>query len=123
VDDSQVARNMSVAALSQMGVTCHAVTGARAALAKLDALHGGPEEINVVVSDIEMPEMDGYAFTQALRKHPTYASLYVLLHTSLDSTISTEKAKAAGADEILTKFSAPELTRCILNAARAIHRR
>ncbi|HEY0973204.1 MAG TPA: chemotaxis protein [Solimonas sp.] len=123
VDDSQVARSMSLAALGQLGVTCHAVTGARAALARLDELHGGPEEINVVVSDIEMPEMDGYAFTQALRQHPTYAGIYVLLHTSLDSTISTDRAKAVGANEILTKFSVPELTRCILNAARAIHRR
>ncbi|CAM5478364.1 Chemotaxis protein CheV OS=Stutzerimonas stutzeri OX=316 GN=CXK95_07275 PE=4 SV=1 [Stutzerimonas stutzeri] len=65
--------------------------------------------------------MDGYAFTKALRQHPTYAGIYVLLHTSLDSTISTDRAKAVGANEILTKFSVPELTRCILNAARAIH--
>lgn len=121
VDDSQVAIHMSVSALTKMGVTCHSVRSAREAFEKLDSLKDSYEAINVVVSDIEMPEMDGYSFTQALRKNPDYASLYVLLHTSLDSTISTDKAKAAGANDILTKFSPPEMAKCMLRAARAIH--
>lgn len=121
IDDSQVALHMSVSALTKMGVTCHSVRSAREAFETLDSLKGTYEAINMVVSDIEMPEMDGYSFTQALRKHPEYASLYVLLHTSLDSTISTDKAKAAGANDILTKFSPPEMTKCLLRAARVIH--
>ncbi len=121
VDDSQVAIHMSVSALTKMGITCHAVRSAREAFEKLDSLKDSYEAINCVVSDIEMPEMDGYSFTQALRKHPDYASIYVLLHTSLDSTISTDKAKAAGANDILTKFSPPEMTKCMLRAARVIH--
>lgn len=121
LDDSQVALHMSVSALSKMGVICHPVRSAREAFEKLDSLKGTNNAINVVVSDIEMPEMDGYSFTQSLRKHPDYASLYVLLHTSLDSTISTDKAKAAGANDILTKFSPPEMTKCLLRAARVIH--
>ncbi|KJH82253.1 chemotaxis protein CheV [Stutzerimonas stutzeri] len=121
VDDSQVAIHMSMSALTKMGVTCHSVRSAREAFEKLDSLKDSYEAINVVVSDIEMPEMDGYSFTQALRKHPDYASIYVLLHTSLDSTISTDKAKAAGANDILTKFSPPEMAKCMLRAARVIH--
>lgn len=121
IDDSQVALHMSVSALTKMGVTCHSVRSAREAFEKLDSLKGTYEAINMVVSDIEMPEMDGYSFTQTLRKHPDYSSLYVLLHTSLDSTISTDKAKAAGANDILTKFSPPEMTKCLLRAARVIH--
>ncbi|MBA1264639.1 chemotaxis protein CheV [Stutzerimonas stutzeri] len=121
VDDSQVALHMSLAALGKMGITCHAVRSAREGFATLDRLKGTAEAINVVVSDIEMPEMDGYSFTQALRSHRDYADLYVLLHTSLDSTISADKAKAAGANAILTKFSPPEITKCMLRAARVIH--
>lgn len=121
VDDSQVALHMSLAALGKMGITCHAVRSAREGLAILDRLKGTADEINVVVSDIEMPEMDGYTFTQTLRDHPQYRSLYVLLHTSLDSTISADKARAVGANDVLTKFSPPELARCLLRAARAIH--
>lgn len=121
VDDSQVALHMSLAALGRMGITCHAVRSAREGLAILDRLKGTPEAINLVVSDIEMPEMDGYTFTQTLRQHPDHGSLYVLLHTSLDSTISAEKARAVGADAILTKFSPPEIAKCMLQAAREIH--
>lgn len=121
VDDSQVALHMTLAALGKMGITCHAVRSAREGFATLDRLKGTSEAINVVVSDIEMPEMDGYTFTQALRSHPDYAALYVLLHTSLDSTISANKAKVAGSNAILTKFSPPEITKCMLRAARVIH--
>ncbi|MEB0271467.1 response regulator, partial [Pseudomonas sp. 5B4] len=78
------------------------------------------EQINVVVSDIEMSEMDGYAFTRTLRETPDFKDLYVLLHTSLDSKMNSEKAKAAGANAVLTKFSSPELTKCLIQAARTV---
>src|SRR5690606_34575610 len=97
------------------------VRSVREGLPTLDRLKDTAEAINVVVSDIEMPEMDGYSFTQLLRSHPDHASIYVLLHTSLDSTISADKARAVGANAILTKFSPPEVTKCMLQAARTIH--
>ncbi len=61
-------------------------------------LQGTAEQINVVVSDIEMSEMDGYALTRTLRETPDFKDLYVLLHTSLDSAMNSEKARLAGAD-------------------------
>jgi CheY-like chemotaxis protein len=42
-------------------------------------LQGTAQQINLIVSDIEMSEMDGYAFTRTLRETPDFA-LYVLLH-------------------------------------------
>ncbi|MBA1201904.1 chemotaxis protein CheV [Pseudomonas capeferrum] len=120
VDDSQVALQQSVNTLRNLGVECRTARSARDAINLLLELQGTGQEINIVVSDIEMSEMDGYAFTRSLRETPDFQHLYVLLHTSLDAGMSGEKAKAAGADAILTKFSSPELTDCLLVAARAV---
>ena len=123
VDDSQVARNLSLHALQTLNIRCHVARSGKEAIEKLLELQGTDDEINVVVSDIEMPEMDGYAFTQSLRESPDFSSLYVLLHTSLDSSMNSDRAKKAGANDVLTKFSPPELTRCVIRAAHAVQGR
>ena len=118
--DSQVALQQSVHTLRNLGIECHTARSAKDAINVLLELQGTAQEINVVVSDIEMSEMDGYAFTRTLRETPDFQHLYVLLHTSLDSAMSSEKATQAGANAILTKFSSPELTDCLVVAARAV---
>ncbi|WP_028696400.1 chemotaxis protein [Pseudomonas cremoricolorata] len=120
VDDSQVALQQSIHTLRNLGIDCHTARSAKEAIELLLELQGTALEINIVVSDIEMSEMDGYAFTRTLRESPDFKHLYVLLHTSLDSTMSGEKARLAGANAILTKFSSPELTECLLVAARSV---
>ncbi|WP_300730521.1 chemotaxis protein [Pseudomonas sp.] len=120
VDDSQVALQQSVLTLRSLGVHCHTARSAKEAIERLLELHGTPEQINVLVSDIEMSEMDGYAFTRTLRETPDFAHLYVLLHTSLNSVMNSEKARLAGANAVLTKFSSPELTQCLILAARTV---
>jgi two-component system chemotaxis response regulator CheV len=109
-----------VITLRNLGIECHTARSAREAIDHLLDLQGTAQQINVVVSDIEMSEMDGYAFTRTLRETPDFQELYVLLHTSLDSAMNAEKAKAAGANAVLTKFSSPELTRCLIEAARTV---
>ncbi|NNJ17457.1 chemotaxis protein CheV [Pseudomonas putida CSV86] len=120
VDDSQVALQQSVYTLRGLGLECHTARSAKDAIAVLLDLQGTEQEIDVVVSDIEMSEMDGYSFTRTLRETPDFQHLYVLLHTSLDSAMNSEKAKAAGANAVLTKFSSPELTDCLIVAARTV---
>ena len=120
VDDSQVALQQSIYTLRSLGLECHTARSAKDAIATLLELQGTDEEIDVVVSDIEMSEMDGYAFTRTLRDTPDFKHLYVLLHTSLDSAMNSEKARLAGANAVLTKFSSPELTECLIVAARAV---
>ena len=120
VDDSQVALQQSVHTLRNLGLTCHTARSAKEAIDVLLELQGTVEQINVVVSDIEMSEMDGYALTRTLRETPDFQELYVLLHTSLDSAMNSEKARLAGADAVLTKFSSPELTKCLVVAAKAV---
>lgn len=120
VDDSNVALQQSVHTLRNLGIECRTARSAKDAIGILLELQGTSQEINVIVSDIEMSEMDGYAFTRSLRESPDFQHVYVLLHTSLDSAMSSEKATQAGANAILTKFSSPELTDCLVVAARAV---
>ncbi|NVZ25879.1 chemotaxis protein CheV [Pseudomonas gingeri] len=120
VDDSQVALQQSVHTLRNLGLTCHTARSAKDAIGCLLDLQGTAEQINVVVSDIEMSEMDGYAFTRTVRETPDFQDLYILLHTSLDSAMNSEKARLAGANAVLTKFSSPELTKCLIQAARTV---
>jgi two-component system chemotaxis response regulator CheV len=120
VDDSQVALQQSLLTLRNLGLDCHTARSAKEAIDVLLELQGSPAQINVVVSDIEMSEMDGYALTRTLRETPDFQDLYILLHTSLDSAMNSEKARIAGANSVLTKFSSPELTRSLVVAARAV---
>jgi len=120
VDDSQVALQQSVHTLRNLGLTCHTARSAKEAIDVLLELQGTAAQINVVVSDIEMSEMDGYALTRTLRETPDFQHLYVLLHTSLDSAMNSEKARLAGANAVLTKFSSPELTKCLVVAAQTV---
>lgn len=120
VDDSQVALQQSVHTLRNLGLQCHTARSAKEAIDVLLELQGTVEQINVVVSDIEMSEMDGYALTRTLRETPDFQDLYILLHTSLDSAMNSEKARLAGANAVLTKFSSPELTKCLVVAAQTV---
>ncbi len=112
VDDSSVARMQTKQTLDQLGVPyLVAKDGAEALNLIREHTQGADlarDLIPVVISDIEMPEMDGYQLTRELRHENQYAGMYILLHTSLDGQVNSEQAAAAGADRTLTKFI-PEL--------------
>lgn len=118
VDDSQVALQQTLNVLRQLGLDCTAVRSAQAALQQLHEYHQAGMPFELLVSDIEMPEIDGYSLVQEIRRSADIADTYVLLHTSLDSTMNTEKARAVGANAMLTKFSAGDLTQAALHAFR-----
>ena len=118
VDDSQVALQQTLNVLRQLGFDCTAVRSAQAALQQLHEYHQAGMPFELLVSDIEMPELDGYSLVQEIRRSPDIAGTYVLLHTSLDSTMNTEKARSVGANAVLTKFSSVDLTQALLDAFR-----
>ena len=80
------------------------------------ASEGNP--VDILVSDIEMPGLDGYELTFEVRSAPALANAYIILHTSLSSEISVSQAKQVGANEALTKFDAKELVQSMLRAAK-----
>ncbi|UTW08448.1 chemotaxis protein CheV [Pseudomonas benzenivorans] len=116
VDDSHVALQQTLVTLRKLDLDCQAVRSAAAAMDLLLTQQAAGQPIEVLVSDIEMPEMDGYSLVREIRRNPEIGQTYVLLHTSLDSTMNTEKARAVGANDVLTKFSTVDLSQAMLRA-------
>ncbi len=122
VDDSTVARHRTVQTLEKLGVSCGLARDGREALELLHKTNGGDsdaEPFDMVISDIEMPEMDGYTLTREIRKDSHLSGLYTLLHTSLNGAVNIEKAEKAGADSVLTKFVPQELAKAVIKGLSA----
>ena len=98
VDDDAVNRLMARAALESVGWGVEEAENGREALAAFQQLHP-----DVVLLDIMMPEMDGFAACAALRKLSGGEHTPVLIMTGLDDYDSITKAYDAGATDFLTK--------------------
>ena len=112
VDDSALARKQTAETLDAINLPYITANNGKEALELLKKcnLNGSDDDlIAMVVSDIEMPEMDGYSLTENIRKEAGLEKMYILLHTSLNGAINIEKAKQAGANDMLTKFIPEEL--------------
>ncbi len=124
VDDSAVARNQTCRILDQLGINHVTARDGKEALELIEKLthdhNKATDCLPIIISDIEMPEMDGYQLTREIRSNPRYEGLYILLHTSLDGQVNAEHAKAAGANETLTKFEADLLTQEIIKGMKHI---
>jgi len=118
VDDSRIARKQLTDVLNQLNISFLVTDNGSNALdiMKMRANEGRP--IDILVSDIEMPGLDGYELTFEVRNVPALAGAYIILHTSLSSAISVSQAKQVGADEALEKFDARELIASMLNGAK-----
>lgn len=120
VDDSSVARTQTARTLAQLGVDCALARDGREALEALQApLAAGESPFGLVISDIEMPAMDGYTLTQRIRGDARLQHLYIVLHTSLNGAINLQRAAAAGANAGLTKFVPRELAAEVVKGLRA----
>ncbi|MBY5992927.1 chemotaxis protein CheV [Ferrimonas balearica] len=116
-DDSAVARKQVQRALEPMGLDLIVVKDGLEALNTLKQMAEDcddiAEKLTLVVSDIEMPEMDGYTLTAELRAHPKLRSLSVILHTSLSGVFNQAMVEKVGADEFIAKFNPDELARTV----------
>jgi len=116
-DDSSVARKQIVRTLEQLGVEyITANDGAEAYKMLTDMAKNGPvsEQIDMLISDVEMPEMDGYTLSKTIRKTPGMEGLYIVLHTSLSGGFNEEMVKSVGANKFISKFSADDLANNVL---------
>ena len=113
VDDSSIARKQIKRCVESIGAETTLLNDGRQALSYLKAMadeSGGrvSEKLMMMISDIEMPEMDGYTLTAEVRADPRLADLYVLLHTSLSGVFNQAMVKKVGANQFLAKFN-PDL--------------
>ncbi|CAE6930070.1 Chemotaxis protein CheV [Pseudomonas marincola] len=113
VDDSSVARKQVMRCLQTVGVEVTALNDGRQALdylrGMLDQGRSPSDELLMLISDIEMPEMDGYTLTAAIREDSRLAGLHILLHTSLSGVFNQAMVKKVGADDFLAKFRPDDL--------------
>lgn len=124
VDDSRVARQQIRSVLDQLGVGATLLSDGRQALDHLlQVLAAGEdpaERYAMVISDIEMPAMDGYTLTTEIRRHPGLSGLYVLLHTSLSGVFNNAMVEQVGANAFVAKYSAHELAEYVLERLRDV---
>ncbi|HCF3401872.1 TPA: chemotaxis protein CheV [Pseudomonas aeruginosa] len=124
VDDSSVARKQVIRCLEAVGVEMTALNDGRQALEYLqNMLSAGrrPEdELLMLISDIEMPEMDGYTLTAEIRSDPRLQKLHILLHTSLSGVFNQAMVKKVGADDFLAKFRPDDLAARVVERIKAV---
>lgn len=118
-DDSSVARKQVQRALEAIGVQCVLAKDGREAFNMLlEMSKNGPikDQIALVISDIEMPEMDGYTFTAEIRNNPNLKDLHVILHTSLSGVFNQAMVQKVGANNFIAKFQPDELAKAVQGA-------
>lgn len=117
VDDSAIARKQIKRCIDTVGVKTTVLNDGRQALDFLKAIAEEGADINdrllMMVSDIEMPEMDGYTLTSEVRADPRLADLHIMLHTSLSGVFNEAMVKRVGANDFLAKFSPDKLAAAV----------
>ena len=100
IDNSPFFRNMLMPVLQAAGFAVSAVGSGREALALINE----GRRFNVAVTDIEMPEMDGFEFAEALNADPRTAGLPVIGLSSVVSAEAIERGRRAGFHDFVAKF-------------------
>jgi len=115
VDDSSVARNQIKRTLDKLGMECMIGKNGLDGLNILKGLVADgsniADHVDVLISDVEMPEMDGYTLTSEIRANDSLKKLPILLHTSLSGVFNQSMVAKVGADKFVPKFNAEDLAR------------
>ena len=100
IDDSPFFRNMLTPVLQAAGYEVSAVASALEALAMLK----DGRAFDVVITDIEMPEMSGFEFAERLRGDPRTADLPIIALSSVVSAEAVERGRQVGFHDYVAKF-------------------
>lgn len=114
-DDSQVALNQVSGVLTKLGIDVVATHNGLEAYQVLEAWKAEGKDITndvlMLITDAEMPEMDGYMLTTEIRKDPLLKDMFIVLHTSLSGNFNKAMVEKVGCDGFLSKFQPEKLTR------------
>lgn len=122
-DDSAMARMLIEKGLSAMGLPYIMTKTGREAWDKLNALavqatsEGKTlrDKVALMLTDLEMPEMDGFTLTRNIKQDRRMSDIPVIIHSSLTGTTNEGHVKSVGADAYIAKFDAHELSDSIRN--------
>jgi two-component system chemotaxis sensor kinase CheA len=105
VEDSAFFRNMLTPVLRSAGYAVTTVAGAKDAL---DVLNGGGQ-VDMIVTDLEMPGMSGFELAQAVRGDQRTANMPIIALSALTSPDSIERGRQVGFHDYIAKFDRPGL--------------
>ncbi len=72
----------------------------------------------MVISAMEMPEMDGYTFTTEVRADERLKHLYIVLHTSMSGVFNQTMVDKVGANKFIAKFDPDVLGQAVIDAMK-----
>ncbi|HEB56550.1 MAG TPA: chemotaxis signal transduction protein CheV [Gammaproteobacteria bacterium] len=121
-DDSSVARKQIQRTLETMGINFIATVNGKDAWTQLTQLAEEAEKagekvagkVQLILTDVEMPEMDGYVLTQKIKADARFNGIPVVMHSSLTTESNTALGERVGADAYVGKFAPQELSSTLL---------
>lgn len=122
LDDSMTARKLVHDALKKMGLKVVEAKDGVEGLQKMEELYEThknnlEKELRIIVSDVEMPQMDGFHFAASLKEDSRFENIPIVFNSSISDHFSEVRGKEAGGEAYLTKFDAmvfyKEITRII----------
>jgi two-component system, chemotaxis family, chemotaxis protein CheV len=125
-DDSPVARMMIEQGLNAMGTRFVMTKTGQEAWDRLQTMDAEAkaegisvqDKVALVLTDLEMPVMDGFTLTRNIKQDPRFKSIPVVIHSSLTGTANEAHVKSVGADAYVAKFVATELATTIRQVLR-----
>jgi two-component system chemotaxis response regulator CheV len=120
-DDSVVARNLIEQGLQAMHAPFVMTKSGKEAWDKLNSIAEGCkaegidviDRVALVLTDLEMPEMDGFTLTRKIKQDPRFSKIPVVIHSSLSGKTNEDHVKGVGADAYVAKFVAEDLASTI----------
>ncbi|BCD68408.1 chemotaxis protein [Nitratiruptor sp. YY09-18] len=117
LDDSPVARKIIRKILEKDGHKVYEVESGIEGLEYLESLAQQAEQegvditdkLQLIISDIEMPGMDGLTFTKKVKEHPVFSKIPIVINTSLSDKATVDKTRFVNADAHLVKFDTKDL--------------
>jgi two-component system chemotaxis response regulator CheV len=123
-DDSLLARTMIEQGLHAMGLPFIMCKTGKEAWDQMQAISDKAEaegktvhdRIALVLTDLEMPEMDGFTLTRNIKQDPRFSAIPVVIHSSLTGSANETHVKNVGADAYVAKFVAEDLASALRKA-------
>ena len=120
-DDSPVARMMIEQGLKAMSTPYEMTKTGQEAWDRLQSIEAeavaegstAQDRVALVLTDLEMPVMDGFTLTRNIKQDPRFKNIPVVIHSSLTGTANEAHVKSVGADAYVAKFVAAELAATI----------
>lgn len=111
LDDSTTARKIVKDALTKMGLRVMEAKDGQEGLSKLEELYESygdalNKELKIIVSDVEMPRMDGFHFAANVKDDPRFKEIPIVFNSSISDHFSEIRGIEAGGEAYLTKFDA-----------------